>query len=79
MLFLSFFRFFKTAFYKSEDEISVVLKCQLFLLFLYSFINANVSGTIIGNRVMFTFIAILFISSRFFKTHNKTNYTEKSA
>jgi O-antigen ligase len=79
MLLLAGFRFFETAFLYSTGEFPLVLKWQLLLLFFYSFINANVSGTIIGNRILFTFIAIFFISNRLFSSHNKIEYLKKSA
>lgn len=58
MFFLALFRFFNKP--KKDGEIKILAWIS-FSLLLYHFTNANVSGDIIGNRVFFTFLALIWI------------------
>lgn len=60
ILFLMSFRFWNHYRFVKYGE-NKILAWICISLFLYHFLNANVSGSLLGNRVMFTFVALLWI------------------
>lgn len=59
--FLCFFRYFKT---NRLNEYQIVI----FISVIYLLINANVSGDINGNRLLFAFLALMVMTPRFSET-----------
>jgi O-antigen ligase len=64
LVFVALFRYF-TQLNKIQNGEEKILAWTLFLLFLYYFANANVSGSLLGNRVLFTLIALLTVFKGF--------------